>query len=346
MERQKRIEFDAPTQRVVAKANDLVRARHSFSTVEQRIFAMMVARLDRESEFPVQEISLRKVCDLSGTDKSNIYRKADQISDNLIEQSVEVRSKTEDGEREFTKYSCFSLCRHREGSGTIEAKFNEDMRPFLLQLKEKFTLYLITVYLRLRSKYSTQIYELLKMRQGIFRLRMSVEDFRHSLGLEDKYSRFWQLKRRVIEQAREELKEKADIFFTYNIIREGNSPKEIEFFIHENESVLEELHQNDSSVDEETLDGASAGRSEREQVVEQGPEKSQGSKPPNLDVRKMFLQDLTQEEIESLSKSRIDDIYKRARAQAEASNSDTTSTSVIAYETHTRMRKIWQSEED
>lgn len=337
MGRQQRVELDAPSEKIVAKANDLVRARHSFSTIEQRIFAMMVAKLDRESEFPLQTISLREVCDLSGTDKSNIYRKAGQIADNLLDQSVVVRTKTESGEREFTKYSVFSLCRHREGSGTIQAKFNDDMRPFLLELKEKFTLYLITVFLRLRSKYSTQIYELLKMRQGIYRLHMTVEEFRHSLGLENKYERFWQLKQRVLEQAQKELREKADIYFTYNVLRKGNSPEAIEFYIHENKSVVQDLHENASRLKEEG--NVPVGRtSERDEISENGG----NGKRPRFDARKMFLEDLTQDEIDGLEEEELDRIHDEARDQAEANNPNTGSASVLAAETHMRMKELWK----
>jgi len=118
---QKRLEFGADEKEVVAKANDLVRARHSLSTVEQRIFATMVANLERgEDEFDVQEVSLGRVCDLSETDKSNVYRKADQIADNLLDRSVEVQTETEDGTREFTKYNGF--VERRRSESLIEGK--------------------------------------------------------------------------------------------------------------------------------------------------------------------------------------------------------------------------------
>lgn len=285
MSRQQRLEFDVPSEKIVAKANDLVRARHSFSTIEQRIFAMMVAKLDRE----------------------------------------------------FTKYSVFSLCRHREGSGTIQAKFNDDMRSFLLELKEKFTLYLITVFLRLRSKYSTQIYELLKMRQGIYRLHMTVGEFRHSLGLENKYERFWQLKRRVLEQAQKELREKADIYFTYNVLRTGNSPEAIEFYIHENESVIQNLRESVSRLKEKS--NVPIGRaSERHEVSENG---GSGNRP-RFDPRRMFLEDLTQDEIDDLEEEELDRVHDEARDQAEANNPNTDSASVLAAETHMRMKELWK----
>lgn len=346
---QKRIEFDAGEKEVVAKANDLVRARHSLSTVEQRIFATMVANLERgEDEFAVQEVSLRRVCDLSGTDKSNVYRKADQIADNLLDRSVEVQTEAEDGSREFTKYNCFSLCRHREGSGTIEAKFNDDMRPYLLKLKEKFTLYLISVFLRLRSKYSTQIYELLKMRQGLRRLRISVDELRRTLALENKYKRFTDLRKRVIEQARKELHEKADIYFTYKVYRKNNSPQEVDFYIHENEEVIEEIREEAGSLPDgatgrqDMLGGGTPGKN-RGSIERWQPEKKNSGEAsaPNVNATDIFKSNLNQEELQSLSETRLERLYQEARGAAQEQHANAGAVYIESI-TARKMEELWR----
>lgn len=159
------LEIGADPETVVAKSNDLVRGRHDFSTLEQRIFVAMVAQLNRETEFPVVEIPLGEVCELSGTDKSNLYREAQRLCDTLAGRTIGVHDTTsKEGIPGYTSYPCFRFCRHVKGTGVIQAKFSDELKPYLLQLKEKFTLYLLKVFLRLRSKYSTQIYELMKMR--------------------------------------------------------------------------------------------------------------------------------------------------------------------------------------
>jgi len=336
MSKQKRIEFEAPEQRVVAKANDLVRARHNFSTTEQRIFVAMVAQLDRDSEeFDVQEVPLQTIS--SDANESDLYRRADAITDRLLDEVVEIRTEDERGDEDgFIKYNVFSRCQYEKGSGVIRAKFTEDMRPFLLQLKKKFTLYLITVFLRLRSKYSTQIYELLKMRQGLRRHRMTVEEFRHSLALEDKYPQFSSLKKRVLEQARTELMEKADIYFTYNVIRDGNIPTDIEFFIHENEPVIAELKEETAAIEEDVA----VGKNREEATVESSDQPKQS---PTITPRALFMSDLSQEEIEQLTRKQVDDLYERAREKAQVENPDTNSNVVIEQRTYALMKEMWEN---
>ncbi|MCS4047562.1 plasmid replication initiation protein [Salinibacter ruber] len=353
MGHQKRLELGAPSDKVVAKANDLIRARHSLSTMEQRVLVMMVAKLSRESEFPVQEIPIHEIADISDIDGSNVYRAAQDICDSLVDQTVDIHDQSEEGNRRYTTYNCFSMCQYEEGKGVIRAKFNEDMRPFLLELKRRFTLYLVTVFLRLRSKYSTQIYELLKMRQGLSNLRMSIEEFRWKLGLEDKYQEFAQMKRRVIEQARGELKKRADIYFTYRVIREGRSAKEIQFYIHENEEVTQELKEEVSALENSQDTTVSRSDKSAQQEREATASESRDRKPstpvlgatstegPQVDGKRMFLEDLSQKEISSLSGSELDEIHKKARDQVEEDNPDAVS-SVLAYKTHSLMKELWE----
>lgn len=318
---QKKLELEAKEKQVVAKSNRLIRARHSFSTYEQRIFAAMVAGIERDnSSFSVQKIPVQEIC--TKTNASDLYRRIDKITTRLVDQSVVVRTEDEDGKRGFKKVNVLSMCEYKEGEGVIKARFTRDLEPYLLELKNRYTLYLLTVFLRLGSKYSTQIYELLKMREDLGRYRTSVEEFRHDLGLEDKYAQFGDLKRRVIEQARKELKEKADIYFTYSVVRKGRSPVAIEFLIHENEEVIEELDEEilgrkkSISTLPRSEQGGKAKQGERDEDKsdEDGEENSYipgGWK--NVDGKVLFLRELSQEEIESMSSNEVDQLYEEVR---------------------------------
>ena len=309
----------------------------------------MVAQLDRDADsFSLQSVPIRKVS--SETNESDLYRRIDNITDRLLDRVIEIRAQDEQGrEEKFVKYNVFSRCQYERGSGVVKAKFTEDMRPFLLRLKEKFTLYLITVFLRLRSKYSTQIYELLKMRQGLRRYRISVEEFRRTLALEEKYPRFSSLKRRVIEQARTELKEKADIYFTYSVLRDGNAPCAIDFFIHENEPVIQELKESGSEPGREEAMGRrkatgakkAMGASKAKASKEKGGDRGDAT-GPRLDPKTMFMADLTQEEVEAMSRDRLEALHSEARARAEEENPNTGSEVVLKQRTYALMKARWR----
>lgn len=335
-----RLELGAAPETVVAKSNDLVRGRHDFSTLEQRIFVAMVAQLNRETEFPVVEIPLAEVSELSGTDKSNLYREAQRLCDNLASRTIGVHDTTdEEGIPRYTSYPCFRFCRHVKGSGVIQAKFSDDLKPYLLQLKEKFTLYLLKVFLRLRSKYSTQIYELMKMRQGLSRVAMSVEEFRRKLGLEDKYPRFSSMRARVIDQAQEELREKADVFFTYRVLREGRTPTRIEFFVKKNDEVIEQLREEVSSIEgDHAPPQLASGVAEEETLEASAPPETR--ERPSVDAKVLFLSDRSQAEMDVLTGDEVDRLYEEARAQVTEAHADGSDTYVESI-TARKMETLW-----
>lgn len=323
---QKRLEFQAEEDEVVAKSNELVRARHSFTTIEQRILVSMVSQLDRDTtEFPVQKVQISRICELSGTDSADVYHRIDEITDSLVEKTVDIRKTDEEGrETGFRKYPVFQTCEYDKGSGYIRAQFNDKMSRFLLQLKKRFTLYLVTVFLRLRSKYATQIYEVLKMRQGLRRYEVSVEEFRHTLNLEDKYNQFYQLKRRVIEQARNELREKADIYFTYKVHRQNQSPQSIEFFIHENEDVIEEIEAERDEL---------AGR------AREVPKSSEG--PQSVQAKELFWGGRSQSEVDKLTTEKVNDLYEKSRKQIIREEGEDSSETYLQSMIFRRMEALW-----
>ncbi|WP_259248812.1 hypothetical protein [Salinibacter ruber] len=65
------------------------------------------------------------------------------------------------------------------------------------------------------------------------------------------------------------------------------------------------------------------------------------SEGPQVDGKRMFLEDLSQEEISSLSGSELDEIHEKARNQVEEDNPDAVS-SVLAYKTHSLMKELWE----
>jgi hypothetical protein len=136
----------------------------------------------------------------------------------------------------YQGYNCLSTCRYVEGSGYIEAKFNDDMKPFLLQLKRQFTMYRLQNFMQLSSQHSMRVYELIKMREGLRYLCVSVEELREVLCCEHTYDRFSDFKRYVLERARTEIADTCDIYFTYKVERDGRTPVRVHLLIHQREN--------------------------------------------------------------------------------------------------------------
>lgn len=297
---------------MVVKANRMTQAKMPLSKVEHRVVGMLISQLEKEdNEFDLQKVYIRDLVERSGSASQDLYRRAEEICDSLIDKSIKVRG-MEDGKRVYDAYNLMSRCRYKEGSGYIEAKFNEEMRPLLLQLKKRFTMYDVDHFLPLSSNYSMRIYELLKMREDLSILRITVEELRAILGVEDSYEYFSHLDHHVIQKAQEEIKAKTDIYFTYDVEREGRSAERIKFFIHQ--------------AGEEPTDK---------------PKMEDRTEAPNIDVMDVFLSELTQEQINRLSSETLEELHERALQQAkrEAPNR---SKAVKQSITLQRMKSLWE----
>ena len=298
---------------MIVKANKLVQAKMPLTKLEHRVVAMLISQLDRgDEEFGFQKLHIRNLKKTSEQKElGSLYQRAEKICSSLLEKKLEIKTE-EDGKRVYDGISLMNRCKYKEGDGYIEAKFNEEMKPYLLQLKRRFTMYDAGYYVPLRSTHSMRIYELLKMREGVSVLRISVEELRDILGLQDKYEYFSHLEHHVIQKAQEEVDEKTDISFTYDKEKDGRSVKRVKFFIH--------------SGDEEPEDATK---------IEDRTE------APDIDVMNLFLSDLTQDQIDNLNQETLDALHEKAVEKAKRQNPNQSGT-VIQAEAYRHMKALWE----
>jgi plasmid replication initiation protein len=299
---------------MVVKANRLVQAKMPLSKLEHRVVALLISQLDKDDEsFGFQKLFVKDLQMTSGNkDAGRLYQRAEEICSSLLDKKIEVKRK-KDGKRKYRGINLMDECRYEEGKGYIQAKFNDSMEEFLLQLKRRFTMYEAGYYVPLQSTHSMRIYEMLKMREGISVLRISIEELRDILGVADSYEYFSALKAHVIKKAQQEIEEKTDIYFTYDVEREGRSAERIKFFIHSED----EEPQQPTRVEDRT-------------------------EAPDIDVVSMFKADLTQDELDSLSNEAVQKLHERATQQARAANPDG-GKAMLQAETYRRMKQLWTS---
>jgi plasmid replication initiation protein len=135
--------------------------------------------------------------------------------------------------------------------GIVEIEFSQKMKPFLLQLKNCFTLYEFGQIKDMRGQYSIRIYELLKQYENIpSKCRsFSVDNLRTILGIEeDQYTLYADFKRRVIKSAKEEMDEYADISFDLEEIKDGRKVIELKFYIKENNKKIQDIEKKPKLV--------------------------------------------------------------------------------------------------
>ena len=100
----------------------------------------------------------------------------------------------------------------------IILRFDPNLRPYLLQLKENFTKYQLENVLSLSSFYAIRIYELCKQYETIKERTIEIKELKEILDIKAKsYNIYNRFKEKVLTIAEREINEKTDISIKFDI---------------------------------------------------------------------------------------------------------------------------------
>lgn len=87
-------------------------------------------------------------------------------------------------------------------AGQVTIKLNDDLLPYLTHLIDKYTAYELKYVTGFRTSYQFRIYDLCKQYEWIGGRKLSIDDLRHWLAIDnDLYRQVGHLKARVIKPA-------------------------------------------------------------------------------------------------------------------------------------------------
>lgn len=230
----------------VVKSNQLIDTGYSLPAREQLFLLHIISQIALDDfEFKVYSFHWKEVqkkmnfdSKIRLTDKQEVFEMFDVINGNSIKWNEGTKTNATPW---FTRFS-YDL-----ETDIYEFIINDELKPYLLQLKEKFTKYHLKYLVYLKSN-DIRMYELLKRHQFQKEFVISVDDLRFLLGLVgsiyrsgikknmDKYGNVTDLRRYVINKAQKQLKKYTDICFEYAVeSKEGKNIKSFRFFIFANE---------------------------------------------------------------------------------------------------------------
>ena len=213
---------------VVTKANKLVEASYRLNVSEQRVLALLVAQIaPDDEEFKPYSFKVTDLEALIGTNNNKAYREVKELTMGLIKKGLQIQEPNR-----LVQVSWLSSAVYYDGTGTVELKFAPELKPYLLKLQERFTSYKLGNIVKLRSRYSVRLYELLKQYETLGKRSFDLAELRRVLGLIDgELGRWVDFKRFVLEVARRELPKKTDLGFSYTVRKHVRSVAFIDFEI-------------------------------------------------------------------------------------------------------------------
>ena len=224
--------------KIVVKSNRLIEAKSRLSIQEQRILLTAISQIKPTEEdfdkkgYAISIAEFRELADLKGR---SYYTEIKELTAKLVGRTIFIHE--EDG---VLQTSWLSSAKYIDQQGIVYLNFDARLKPYLIQLKKEFTSYQLNYIMKLKSKYSTRIYELLKQYEKIGHRYFSLIELREKVAVEDgKYEKFGDLNRNVVKKAQNEINANTDILFEYVPKKQGRKVIGIKFIISINKENIE-----------------------------------------------------------------------------------------------------------
>ena len=233
---------------LVVSSNDLVHAKYDLTLWQKRVFVYAISQLEKD-DAGFQPIKMN-VSDIikffNGSDGAKTYTAILEAPKNL-DKTIEIPYFTD---KNFLRYGFIKLLQRytipgddQEENQYIEICFNNDLKPHLLELKEKFLKYDIRNVIELQSTYSFRMFEILKSYEFRKTIELDIDYLRRILEVTDKYKSYKDFRIYIIDKAKQDLTKYCDITFTYEEKKalKGKKIESLIFHILKNDSLQREV---------------------------------------------------------------------------------------------------------
>lgn len=234
----------------VVKSNDFVRhGRFRLTLAQQKMILYIVSKIKpSDSNFQVYTFNITdfcKMCQLNrigGKQYDILKASLKELHDKSV--YIQIDDDTE------TLVCWIKKPTFHKNSGTVDIQLDEDLKPYLLDLKASYTKYELVNILRMKYRYSPRLYELLKSyhydKTETREQEFTVEELVKQLYLDENtrdsknksktdkdstYTEYKYLNRDILKPSIREINEQTDIHVEYKPVRCGHKATSILFYI-------------------------------------------------------------------------------------------------------------------
>ncbi len=221
----------------VKKSEAIVKARYKLSPLAIKFISVVISNLKRSDDLNEEYVvKVKDFKELTGQKTKRIYELIDEALNDLLKNPLTIP--LGDEKNSILKANWVSGAIYNDGE--VRFMIYPKLRPFLLEVKEKYLKYKLENILSLRSSYVIRLYEILKdwlemySRYGSKAEKIiSLDEFREILEIPKGYM-FGDIKRQILNKAKKELIEYTDILFDYKELKTGRKVTHLHFYIREN----------------------------------------------------------------------------------------------------------------
>lgn len=232
----------------IKKANKLIEdGRYTLAANQQKIIFILISLVREDRDIYKLPITyLKQVLNLKG---ESIYRDLDRLIEG-IKEPFKIKKKDS-----YLWVYWVSSIEYFQKKGEIEFEISDKLKPYIIGLNEKYTIFQIETIMKFKSKYSIRLYELLLQYKKIATRFFTIKRLKEILELTGIYKRYHDFKKRVILPTQREMEEYADIKFEFEEVKKNKKVHAIKFYISDNKGVksipfdkTEEFDENETDL--------------------------------------------------------------------------------------------------
>lgn len=220
---------------LIIQHNELIEAHYRLSLQEKRVILWLLTQIKSDDEdFKLHKLEITAFAKMIGLGADNQYSKLQEVTLNLMKRVVKI-NKPEN--KSVLQIAWLSYAEYYFTKGYIKLRFDPALKPYLLQLKNRFTKITLSDIMQLTSIYAMRFYELLKQYEFIGKRIISIKELREYCGIvQQEYKRYSDFKKDVLERGKKEINEKSDLEICYKEIKESRKITSIEWTVRKKDS--------------------------------------------------------------------------------------------------------------
>src|SRR5690625_1504895 len=227
----------------IRQANALAKSSQELDLLEKRLLLIAMSRIQStDTELLTHRIYMHELTEVFG---QNPYARAKRAAEGLLRRVVHVAK----GNNSYDQFQWTTLARYvssassDNGESYIEIRLNEELSPYLLELRDRYNVIPLLDVLPLQSFNAQRLYEILWHDSHAMRkqfLTYDLQDLKWALGLRtrrtelvktvwvEKY-RNWRDFRKLLQRAQRDFEEHGRLRFEFEPITHGRATRQVRF---------------------------------------------------------------------------------------------------------------------
>lgn len=221
---------------IITKSNDLIE-NYIFNATEHelQILQYAVSRLNT-LEDNKNVVSTLYIQDIANTFKTKSNRAYEHYKNALFRLMKREYSYYDNNNKRHTENLVIRVTEDLSDDSYLVFKFNDYISKRLSNLQKLFTSYDLKYIAMFKSRYAFMLYEFFKMKisqseNKIYHQKISVEDFKNNLNIQDKYKSNSHLKLYVLDVAKNNINKHSDLNLSYTEIKTSRKITHIKFTV-------------------------------------------------------------------------------------------------------------------